>query len=142
MSLTEKQQRFVDEYLVDLNATQAAIRAGYSRKTANEQGARLLANVSIASAVKDAQTARAERVRVTSDWVLAQQVSLHNRVLETEPEIARKTLRDIGDGIGMYTEKHEHTVTTMTPDERLSRVATILQAGKQRAASSNGNVKH
>lgn len=38
--LTDKQQRFVEEYLIDLNATQAAIRAGYSAKTANEQGAR------------------------------------------------------------------------------------------------------
>jgi phage terminase small subunit len=45
--LTPKQQRFCDEYLVDLNATQAAIRAGYSERTANEQGARLLAKVSV-----------------------------------------------------------------------------------------------
>ena len=45
--MTTKQQRFVEEYLIDLNATQAAIRAGYSAKTANEQGARLLANVSV-----------------------------------------------------------------------------------------------
>ena len=45
--LTVKQQLFCDEYLIDLNATQAAIRAGYSKKTANEQGARLLANVSV-----------------------------------------------------------------------------------------------
>lgn len=45
--MTEKQKRFCDEYLIDCNATQAAIRAGYSAKTANEQSARLLANVSI-----------------------------------------------------------------------------------------------
>ena len=45
--LTPKQTRFVDEYLVDLNATQAATRAGYSAKTANEQGSRLLAKVAI-----------------------------------------------------------------------------------------------
>lgn len=49
--LKGKQQRFVDEYLIDLNATQAAIRAGYSEKTANEQAARLLANVSIKEAI-------------------------------------------------------------------------------------------
>lgn len=49
--LTPKQQRFVEEYLVDCNATQAAIRAGYSRKTANEQAARLLVNVSIKEAI-------------------------------------------------------------------------------------------
>ena len=45
MSLTDKQTRFVQEYMTDLNATQAAIRAGYSAKTANEQAAQLLANV-------------------------------------------------------------------------------------------------
>ena len=45
--MTDKQKRFCDEYLIDCNATQAAIRAGYSPKTANEQGNRLLANVSV-----------------------------------------------------------------------------------------------
>lgn len=45
--LTRKQQRFADEYLVDANATQAAIRAGYSEKTARSQGQRLLTNVDI-----------------------------------------------------------------------------------------------
>ncbi len=44
-NLTPKQQRFVEEYLIDLNATQAAIRAGYSEKTANEIGAENLANL-------------------------------------------------------------------------------------------------
>lgn len=47
MKLTKKQKRFADEYLIDLNGTQAAIRAGYSKKTANEQSSRLLANVNI-----------------------------------------------------------------------------------------------
>ena len=45
--MTDKQKRFCDEYLIDCKATQAAIRAGYSKKTANEQGNRLLANVSV-----------------------------------------------------------------------------------------------
>ncbi len=50
MSLTPKQARFVEEYFVDLNATQAAIRAGYSAKTAYSQGERLLRNVEVAAA--------------------------------------------------------------------------------------------
>ncbi len=45
--MTAKQQRFADEYLIDCNATQAAIRAGYARNSANEQGARLLAKASV-----------------------------------------------------------------------------------------------
>lgn len=68
--LTPKKARFVAEYLVDLNATQAAIRAGYSAKTANEQGARLLTNVSVRSALTEAQQARAARTEITQDRVL------------------------------------------------------------------------
>lgn len=72
MSLTPKQEAFVREYLVDLNATQAAMRAGYSAKTANEQGARLLANASVKDAVAAAKEARAERLDITADMVLSQ----------------------------------------------------------------------
>ena len=65
-----RQQRFVDEYLVDLNATQAAIRASYSRRSAREIGRRLLTNVDIGAAIAAAQAARAERTGITADRVL------------------------------------------------------------------------
>lgn len=68
--LTAKQQRFVDEYLIDLNATQAAIRAGYSVKTANEQAARLLANVSVQETVQQRMADRQKRTEVDQDYVL------------------------------------------------------------------------
>jgi phage terminase small subunit len=70
MALTAKQRRFVDEYLVDLNATQAAIRAGYSSKTACEQSSRLLANVKVAEAVQASMRARENRTHITQDRVL------------------------------------------------------------------------
>ena len=70
MSLTPKQARFVEEYLIDLNATQAAIRAGYSAKTANEQGAQLLAKLSIRQAVAEAQAIRSKRTEITQDEVI------------------------------------------------------------------------
>lgn len=69
-NLTEKQQRFVDEYLIDLNATQAAIRAGYSVRTANEQGARLLANVSIQNNISKRMAERSRRTGVNQDHVV------------------------------------------------------------------------
>ena len=69
-TITPKQSRFVEEYIVDLNATQAAIRSGYSVRTANEQGARLLANASIVAAVQTAQEARSQRLQLTQDDVL------------------------------------------------------------------------
>ena len=81
--LTDKQRAFVAEYLVDLNGTQAAIRAGYSERTANEQAARLLTNVSVAAAVAEAQAKRAERTELTQD-----------RVLEELKRIAFGDLRD------------------------------------------------
>ncbi|MCG4261358.1 terminase small subunit [Acetobacter senegalensis] len=68
--LNDKQRRFVEEYLVDLNATQAAIRAGYSEKTASEQGARLLVNVKVADAISEAQSRRSKRTQITQDRVL------------------------------------------------------------------------
>lgn len=68
--MTEKQERFVEEYLIDLNATQAAIRAGYSAKTANEQGSRLLTNVSIQQAISKAMAERSRRTGVSQDRVL------------------------------------------------------------------------
>jgi phage terminase small subunit len=69
-SINAQQRRFVDEYLIDLNATQAATRAGYSAKTANEQGARLLANVSVQQAIQAAIAERAKRTQITQDAVL------------------------------------------------------------------------
>jgi len=70
MELTPKQERFVAEYLIDLNATQAAIRTGYSAKTAASQGARLLKQGGVARAVQAAQQARAVRTEITQDRVL------------------------------------------------------------------------
>src|SRR5438105_8689072 len=70
MALTAKQRRFVEEYLIDLNATKAAERAGYSAKTANEQGAQLLGNAKIQAAIGAAEEERSERTAVTQDRVL------------------------------------------------------------------------
>ena len=69
-SLTPKQQRFVEEYLVDLNATQAAIRAGYSARTAEPAGSRLLRNVKVAAAISEGQQARQQRTQTVADQVV------------------------------------------------------------------------
>ena len=68
--LTTKQKRFCDEYLIDLNATQAAIRSGYSPNTANEQGARLLANVSVQETIAKAMAERSKRTGICQDRVI------------------------------------------------------------------------
>ena len=68
--LTPKQAAFVMEYLKDLNATQAAIRAGYSEKTAAEQASRLLSNVKVQAAVTKGREKLAAKVEVTTERVL------------------------------------------------------------------------
>ena len=68
--LTPKQARFVDEYLVDLNATQAAIRAGYSSKRADAMGHENLRKPEIAVALKERMDKRAERTQIDADWIL------------------------------------------------------------------------
>lgn len=70
MSLTPKQERFVQEYLVDLNATQAAIRAGYSAKTAEQMGYQLLQKTSVQEAIKVGRAHLAARVEITQERVL------------------------------------------------------------------------
>lgn len=60
--ISAKQELFVDEYLIDLNATQAAIRAGYSPKTAEQQGSRLLSNVKVKGRVAEKMAERSKDV--------------------------------------------------------------------------------
>lgn len=80
--LTPRQAAFVAEYIIDLNGTQAAIRAGYSPATANEQAARLLADANIAAAVERGKAQRAARVNVTQDQVLQEMALLANSCVE------------------------------------------------------------
>lgn len=68
--LTAKQQRFCDEYLIDLNATQAAIRAGYSPKGMNKRVSRMMANEGIQAYIKERQKELEERTEITQDSVL------------------------------------------------------------------------
>ena len=70
MPLNDRQARFVAEYLLDLNATQAAVRAGYSPQSARTQAADLLTNPNIAAAIAEAQAARGRRTEVTADRVV------------------------------------------------------------------------
>lgn len=92
--MTDKQKRFCDEYLVDCNATQAAIRAGYSKKTANEQAARLLAKVNIKAYI-DAQLEKMQQETVAS----AEEVIKYlTSVLRGESEAEIVVVEGKGDG--------------------------------------------
>ncbi len=69
-SLSPKQARFVEEYLLDLNATQAAIRAGYSKKTAAVQGHLLLNKTLVRDAIEEAKQKRSDAIQVDAEYVL------------------------------------------------------------------------
>lgn len=95
--LTAKQQRFCDEYLIDLNATQAAIRAGYSPKTACEQASRLLANVKVQEVIAVKMAIRSKRTGINQDRVLM--------------EIAKMAFVNIDDVIDLNTAQVKDTAT-------------------------------
>lgn len=87
LKITDKQKRFCDEYLIDFNGTQAAIRAGYSKKTANEQASRLLTNVNIQEYIKCSQQKTATKLEVTRE-----------RIIEEYAKIAFFDIRKLFDG--------------------------------------------
>lgn len=109
-NLTLKQERFVSEYLVDLNGTQAAIRAGYSKKTANEQSAQLLAKLSIQEAVKAQIDARSARTEITQDMVLTELAKIGfsdiRKVVQWGPTELRVVLDKDGGDSGKTAPYH------------------------------------
>lgn len=90
VSLTPKQERFVAEYLVDLNATQAAIRAGYSEDSAGSIGHENLTKPEIQEAIAAAQAERLARIHVDQDYVLRTVVETVERCKQAEPVRDRK----------------------------------------------------
>ena len=70
LMLTPKKKQFIKEYIIDLNASQAAIRAGYSAKTAGEQGHRLLKDVQVSAGVAKAMAERSAKTNITAENVL------------------------------------------------------------------------
>ena len=80
--LTPKQRRFVEEYLIDLNATQAAARAGYSPKTARQIASENLAKPDIQEAIAKEKIERSEATKIDAEWVLRQAVELYLRCMQ------------------------------------------------------------
>ena len=109
MSLTPKQARFVEEYLIDLNATAAAKRAGYSKKTARQQAARLLSNVNVECAVAEGHARHRERCEVTRDSMAAQFDEDREFAREnSQPGAAVSASTGMAKLFGLLTDKHEH----------------------------------
>ncbi len=107
MSLTPKQEAFVAEYLIDLNATAAAERAGYEHP--NKQGPRMLVNVGVAAAIAKGQAKRSERTEITQDYVLtAIKETMEQRKGTGEhsnPNAVLKGAELLGRHLAMFTDK-------------------------------------
>ncbi|MCK6157372.1 terminase small subunit [Moraxella osloensis] len=120
--LTPKQQRFVDEYLIDLNATQAAIRSGYSEKTAQEQGYQLLQKTSVLNAIELAKTERQKRTMVTQDDVIRGLLTEAEWQGEGSSHSARVSAwAHLGKHLNMFTDKIDHTSSdgSMSPNLKI-----------------------
>lgn len=109
-SLTAKQARFVEEYLIDLNATQAAIRAGYSEKTAEQLGYQLLQKTSVLKAVEEAKNQVSKRTELTVDMVVQGLLKEARDYAEGTTQSARVSAwAHLGKHLGMFKEKVEHS---------------------------------
>jgi phage terminase small subunit len=119
MPLTPKQERFVDEYLIDLNATQAAIRAGYSKKTAHVIGPENLGKPAIAAAVARAQADRTERTNITQDYVLESIFSAMERCKQADSFNATGVFKGaelLGKHLGMFQGENQGVTVNLPFD--------------------------
>ena len=122
--LNEQQQLFVDYYLADIgmNATSAAIKAGYSEKTARQQASRLLSNVNIQMEIKEAQQERQNRTLVTQDDVIRGLLTEAEWQGEGSSHSARVSAwAHLGKHLNMFTDKIDHTSSdgSMSPNLKI-----------------------
>lgn len=126
--LTPKQEMFVREYLIDLNATAACVRAGYSSHTADRIGPELLGKTCVKAAIQVALEKRAEKVELNAEWVLKRLRDISNRCVQAEPVLiwdagakdwvksgeykfdsagANKATELIGKHLGLFVDRRE-----------------------------------
>ena len=142
----DRQEAFCREYLIDYNGTQAAIRAGYSKKTANSQASRLLANVNVLSRVRALQAEKTAQLSISHDWVVHQLVDVVQKCKDPVPvetwdyeekemvktgeymfdsKGATKALELLGKHLGMYIDKVE-TKQSIEVTTKLDSILTAL----------------
>ena len=109
--LTPRQARFVKEYLVDLNGTQAAIRAGYNEKTAQTQSSRLLSNVMVGEAVEAGAATQHAQLDLTAEKVLTELLGVGYATVKSQDIRVSDKLRALGllaKHLGLCTEQVDH----------------------------------
>lgn len=162
--MTPKQTRFVAEYLIDLNATQAAIRAGYAKPRASEQGYQLLRKPTVQAAIAKQVAKQAKRLEISQDMVLNGLRENFERAMEHEPvtdrdgnptgeyiyngSVANRALELLGKHLGMFVDKseikhsgeisHKPDLDNLT-DKELEQIERILDnAGRREEREGEG----
>jgi phage terminase small subunit len=133
--LNPKQERFCQEYIIDVNATQAATRAGYSVKTANQQAARMLANANIQARIAELQTQRQDRTQLTQDEVFESLGSIARANVEDfltieNEEIKLKNFSEIGReklGAIQSVKKGRDGTITLNLHSKMSALSELAQ---------------
>ena len=120
--MTDKQKRFCEEYLIDLNATQAAVRAGYSSRTADRIASENLRKPDVQQYLQRLMQERSKRTGITSDQVLREL----ERIAMTETEITGKekmrALELLGKHLGMFQNGADNSAALEKLDEVLGRI--------------------
>jgi len=137
--LNRRQTLFVDEYLVDLNATHAAVRAGYSEHTAPYTGSKLLHKPEVADAVRRALEARAEKLKLSSEDVLRSIMEIRGKAV-TRGKLAQalKANELLGKHLKLFTERVEHAepggaAAELSDTELSNRLLTLIAILEERA---------
>lgn len=138
--MTERQKRFCDEYLIDLNATQAAIRAGYSAKYANTNAPKLLQNTAIAEYIAQRKADRVQRTEITQDMVLRELANIafsnaadYAAVVEKDVELQQEngTVMKLYDQDGnpvRYKTVEPVLTSELTEDQK--RALSVIKKGR------------
>ena len=125
--LTDRQARFCEEYLIDLNATQAAIRAGYSEKTAREQAAQNLSKLNIQEKIAELKAERSKRTEITQDSVIQELAAVARAEVKGVRAVDKlKALELLGKHLGMFVERYEVNAVEIE-----KRIAEAREQGKK-----------
>src|SRR5699024_9420598 len=154
--LTAKQEMFCREYLIDLNATQAAIRAGYSERTAGAAASRLLKDVNIIARVKELKDKRADELELDAYWVLKRLKDVSDRSMQMEPVMqydpalgemvetgefqfdshgANRSTELIGRHIGMFDPKLQLQMAMLEAQIEKTKIETERMKGEVKDTS-------
>jgi len=120
-NLTDKQRMFCKEYLIDLNATQAAIRAGYSEKTANRIGHENLTKLDIQQEIKKLMDKRANKADISSESVLNGIIDVIDRNKGEDDKTVLKGYELLGKHLKLFTDKVEHSGEIKMPVIKISK---------------------